>query len=72
MMSLARLCSISSVRPATDRASTATTTPVTASRYQTFPSLCSPQQILVVRNGATLDPLTDWIDVPAILRDLPG
>jgi branched-chain amino acid transport system substrate-binding protein len=33
-----------------------------------LPALCAPQQILVVRNGATLDPITDWIDVPAILN----
>lgn len=33
-----------------------------------LPALCAPQQILVVRNGASLDPITDWIDVPAILR----
>jgi branched-chain amino acid transport system substrate-binding protein len=37
-----------------------------------LPALCSPQQILVVRNGATLDPITDWIDVPAILRGETG
>jgi branched-chain amino acid transport system substrate-binding protein len=33
-----------------------------------LPALCAPQQILVVRNGAALDPITDWIDVPAILN----
>jgi branched-chain amino acid transport system substrate-binding protein len=33
-----------------------------------LPALCAPQQILVERQGAVLDPLTDWIDVPAILR----
>jgi branched-chain amino acid transport system substrate-binding protein len=32
-----------------------------------LPALCAPQQILVERNGAALDPLTDWIDVPAVL-----
>jgi branched-chain amino acid transport system substrate-binding protein len=33
-----------------------------------LPALCSPQQILVERRNATLEPLTDWIDVPAILN----
>jgi len=33
-----------------------------------LPALCSPQQILVVRKGANLEPITDWIDVPAILN----
>lgn len=38
----------------------------------TLPALCSPQQILVVRKGQTLEAITDWIDVPAILRGQTG
>jgi hypothetical protein len=34
--------------------------------------LCSPQQILVVRQAQTLEAITDWIDVPAILRGQTG
>jgi branched-chain amino acid transport system substrate-binding protein len=37
-----------------------------------LPSLCSPQQILVVRQAQTLEAITDWIDVPAILRGQTG
>jgi branched-chain amino acid transport system substrate-binding protein len=33
-----------------------------------LPSMCAPQQILVVHENGTLRQLTDWIDVPAILN----
>ncbi len=33
-----------------------------------LPAMCAPQQILVERADGTISPLTDWIDVPAILR----
>lgn len=32
-----------------------------------LPALCAPQQILVQRQGDRLVPVTDWIDVPAIV-----
>jgi branched-chain amino acid transport system substrate-binding protein len=34
-----------------------------------LPSLCAPQEILVVHENGTLRQLTDWIDVPALLAD---
>lgn len=34
-----------------------------------LPALCSPEQILVVSKGGGLEQLTDWIDVPAVLRE---
>jgi branched-chain amino acid transport system substrate-binding protein len=33
-----------------------------------LPSMCAPQQVLVQRRGDTLVAITDWIDVPALLR----
>lgn len=40
-----------------------------AQQVPDLPALCAPQQILVERtDAATISPLTDWIDVPAILR----
>jgi branched-chain amino acid transport system substrate-binding protein len=33
-----------------------------------LPAMCAPQQILVERKSGTISPLTDWIDVPAILQ----
>jgi branched-chain amino acid transport system substrate-binding protein len=33
-----------------------------------LPSLCAPQEILVVHENGGLRQLTDWIDVPALLR----
>jgi len=33
-----------------------------------LPSLCAPQEILVVHEDGGLRQLTDWIDVPALLR----
>ena len=34
-----------------------------------LPAMCSPQEILVVRRDGALAPLTDWIDVPAIVAE---
>jgi branched-chain amino acid transport system substrate-binding protein len=33
-----------------------------------LPALCAPQQVLVERSEGTITALTDWIDVPSILR----
>ncbi len=33
-----------------------------------LPSLCAPQQILVQRQGDTIVPVTDWIDVPGLVK----
>lgn len=37
-----------------------------------LPALCSPQQILVERTAEGLAPITDWVDVPAVLRRVGG
>jgi branched-chain amino acid transport system substrate-binding protein len=33
-----------------------------------LPALCAPQQILVQRQGDRVVPVTDWIDVPALVK----
>ena len=35
-------------------------------------AMCAPQQILALRTADGLAPETDWIDVPAIVADLPA
>jgi branched-chain amino acid transport system substrate-binding protein len=35
-----------------------------------LPALCAPQQILVQRQGDTIVPISDWIDVPDLVK--PG
>lgn len=34
-----------------------------------MPAICSPQQVLIARRNGTLEQLTDWVDVPGILRE---
>lgn len=33
-----------------------------------LPALCAPQQIMVTRQGGQIEPLTGWIDIPAIVN----
>lgn len=35
-----------------------------------LPALCAPQQILVERRSGAIVPVSDWIDVPAVLREV--
>lgn len=37
-----------------------------------MPALCAPQQILVQREGDNLTPVSDWIDVPALVGGQSG
>jgi branched-chain amino acid transport system substrate-binding protein len=33
-----------------------------------LPAICAPQQILVQRQGDRVVPVTDWIDVPGLVK----